>query len=342
MNMAYTYFLTALIPFVIALFLCIYVLPKFIKYGLRDYPERYPHEAHRAPLPYPAGVIIVPLIVLYCLYNSLLTPFIIPIIVLALYYFYDDKYRLKAHYGLIIQLMVSVYAVLYGAKITVIGHPFMNTNIDLSTIYGLSAMLSIVWIMGMMNALNFIDGSNNTSVGLSSIGFMVLAILSFMRPELYNDIHHTPVLLANLFFMGITMGMWYHMWSKKAILGDTGSQILGYLLAIMSVISGAKIATTLMVMALPILDTAVIIIRRVLLERTYPWKGDYNHIHHTLSKYIHERYQALIYMLLGLFYGLIAIFINDNSTQIIIVSVSLFVVFITLLSISYAHYKKWL
>lgn len=62
-------------------------------------------------------------------------------------------------------------------------------------------------------------------------------------------------------------GGFYFFWTKKIILGDTGSQTLGFLLAVMAIFSGAKIATTLLVLILPILDFFMVILRRLVIEK---------------------------------------------------------------------------
>jgi UDP-GlcNAc:undecaprenyl-phosphate GlcNAc-1-phosphate transferase len=133
-----------------------------------------------------------------------------------------------------------------------------------------------------------------------------LGLLILIKPELFLDQGQHILLSANFFLAGLCFGSWWLYFQGKILLGDSGSQTLGFLLAIMAIFSGAKIATTLLFLLLPLVDVAFSIWRR--------WKaggnifhGDTNHLHHLLKRKINEKTAVTSLLLLSFCFGLIAI-----------------------------------
>ncbi len=286
-----------------------FAVKKFPQWGFLDFPERY--GLTREKLPYPGGLIIFLLSLLLTFIHPQYLPLIPAIIILGLLSFWDDKKNISAISRLIIHISLAIYVFFMGVKIAFIGHPFQNTNIEiLENFPAIAFFITIFWILSIQNAMNWFDGIPGLTVGVSGVGFLTLAVLGIIRPELFLDPNHTPLTMANFYLGGICVGAFWYFWRNKIILGDTGSQVLGFLLAVMSIFSGAKIATTLLVLSLPILDFFWVIFRRLILEKRSPLKGDMKHIHHRISKKIEPQITTLLLVLFSALFGSASVFLT--------------------------------
>src|SRR5579884_649744 len=107
------------------------------------------------------------------------------------------------------------------------------------------------WMAGMMNVVNWIDGVDGLSTGVVGLTALFVTIISWTMGQ------HTIALLSAI-FTGAVFGFLPHNWNPaKIFMGDTGSQFLGLALAVLSIMGGAKVALALMVMGIPIMDTAL-------------------------------------------------------------------------------------
>ncbi|GCE30619.1 hypothetical protein KDA_61030 [Dictyobacter alpinus] len=113
------------------------------------------------------------------------------------------------------------------------------------------------WFVGMMNAINFIDGLDGLAAGIVSIVGLFITIISFQLGQ------YTIATLAAI-FTGAVAGFLPHNWNpSRMIMGDTGSQFLGLALAMISIMGGAKFALILMILGIPILDIAWVMLNRI-------------------------------------------------------------------------------
>lgn len=131
------------------------------------------------------------------------------------------------------------------------------------------------WMVGMMNTVNWIDGSDGLAGGVVAITGVFIAIISWrMRQD--------TIAILSAIFTGAVLGFLPHNWNPaKILMGDSGSHFLGLGLAVLSIIGGAKVALALMVMGLPIVNIAVVIINRIRQGRR-PWQYDSTHLHDRL------------------------------------------------------------
>lgn len=321
----------SLIGFVLSVIMTSLAIRYFPVLGLLDFPERYglSHEK----LPYPGGLILLLLALGIGVIDSAFLPVMLGAVIIGLISFYDDRYELSAKFRLLIQFLVAGFIYYVGIRINFIGNPLAETNIELWLDWPLvSLLITILWIVIIQNAMNWFDGISGLSVGVSGVGFLILGLLGMVRPELFFDLGHTSLTMVNFYLAGLCIGGFYFFWSKKIILGDTGSQVLGFLLAVMAIFSGAKIATTLLVLMLPILDFFIVIFRRVLVEKKSPLKGDLKHVHHNFSNRVGEQWASLILIVISLCLGLVAILFT-GMTKAIFLGIVLVLVIIMILSL---------
>jgi UDP-GlcNAc:undecaprenyl-phosphate/decaprenyl-phosphate GlcNAc-1-phosphate transferase len=154
--------------------------------------------------------------------------------------------------------------------------PFFETlNLPLA----IAMIFTIFWIVGMMNAVNWADGLDGLAGSITLIAAVILFLHTFFRPT--GDPQFTISLLA-IALAGAILGFLPWNWHPaRIIMGDTGAMFLGFALATISVVGGAKIATALLALGVPILDTAWVIVYRIMNGKS-PLYADRGHLHHRL------------------------------------------------------------
>jgi UDP-GlcNAc:undecaprenyl-phosphate GlcNAc-1-phosphate transferase len=281
-------------------FFCTWLSIKiFPKLKLLDFPRRY--NLKRERIPYPGGIFFV-LASIGLVFIDAQFWFLVPVIfLLGLISFIDDRRQLPAKLRLVLYVLLITTVIVLGVQIDFIGNPLTGTNILIPAF--LAIPITILWIIGLQQSMNWFDGLKGLSVGISGIGFLFMGILSVVRPELFWDPGHQSLMVALWALAGLCFGAWWWYWQGKILLGDTGSQVLGFLLGVMSIFSGAKIGTTLMILALPLLDLVVVIGRRVFVEKKSPFRGDQKHLHHLLRDKYGEKKSVVILLIGSIFFG---------------------------------------
>jgi UDP-GlcNAc:undecaprenyl-phosphate GlcNAc-1-phosphate transferase len=193
---------------------------------------------------------------------------------------WDDIMGMRPRNKFVAQIIVAGISLLYGFVIKDIENPFHRGDyIHFAAPW--NYVLSLIWYVGMMNAINFIDGLDGLLSGLTAISGTSLAIIavSHGHPEL-------ALVLAAL--VGGALGFLpFNFNPATIILGDSGALFIGYIFATVSIVGTSKTAFTisllipLVVLALPILDTLVTIVRRTSSGKKIT-EGDRGHFHHQL------------------------------------------------------------
>lgn len=143
-------------------------------------------------------------------------------------------------------------------------------------------VLTLFWLVGMMNTVNFLDGLDGLAPGVVTIAAILLAIWGsetrrFALPSIQPELIILPIALA-----GALLGFLVFNWNPARIfLGDSGSMFLGLALGALSIIGPAKLGTALIVLVIPILDVAWAIIRRGMRGKSF-LSGDKQHVYHRM------------------------------------------------------------
>ncbi len=142
--------------------------------------------------------------------------------------------------------------------------------------YLLAIAFTFFWIVGMMNAVNFMDGLDGLAGGVVVVACLVLFVASAVVQQ-QTTIAYLPLILgcAVLGFLP------FNFHPARIFMGDSGAMFLGFALGVISIIGGAKLATALLVLGVPIIDVAYVIIFRLLRGRS-PLQADRGHLHHRL------------------------------------------------------------
>jgi UDP-GlcNAc:undecaprenyl-phosphate/decaprenyl-phosphate GlcNAc-1-phosphate transferase len=220
----------------------------------------------------------------------------------------DDKYILPAKVKLCGQLIATLIVVFSGLKLEIISLPLIGT-VDLN-FFGY--LIAIIWIIGITNAINLMDGLDGLAAGLSTIAISSLMIISFLNGNIF---------LASicLILVASTLGfLIFNFYPAKIFMGDTGSLFLGFCISVLSLLSintEANLITLfvpIIVLAVPIIDTLFAIIRR-LINKQKITDPDKNHLHHCLLKIGNShRTSVLIIYTFGLAFGVSAILLTAN------------------------------
>lgn len=185
----------------------------------------------------------------------------------------DDRLALAPVPKLFLQVLAAVLIPLGGIYIYNIRNPF-GVTIQFNDF---APLLTVVWVLLVTNTVNYLDGVDGLASGIGFIAALALAALAAL-PEVNQPA--TAVLSALL--AGAIFGFLpYNFPSAKLFLGDTGAQFIGYMLAVFALVSGGKVATLALVLAIPILDVAWVSARRILAGSS-PFKPDLLHLHHRL------------------------------------------------------------
>jgi UDP-GlcNAc:undecaprenyl-phosphate GlcNAc-1-phosphate transferase len=187
----------------------------------------------------------------------------------------DDTFQPRARWQLLGQLALAGLAVAAGITVTSLNNPFGPGNIILSEPYAIG--FSMLWIVGMINSINFIDGLDGLSSGIALIAAATLGLISMT-----TAVGQPFIAILCFALAGSLLGfLRWNFHPATIFIGTSGVMFVGYTLAVLSILGSAKVAVALLVLGVPILDTFWIIVRRLVGGRS-PFTPDRGHIHHRL------------------------------------------------------------
>ena len=193
----------------------------------------------------------------------------------------DDIISLRAWTKFLIQILAAVIAVLHGVVINVVSNPNVFSSQEAIVLGWLAIPLTVLWIVGITNSVNLIDGLDGLAVGVSTISSVTMLVIALLVAD-------APVALVLAALAGACIGfMPYNLNPAKIFMGDTGALLLGYVLATMSVMGLFKFyavvsfAVPLLALAVPLFDTIFAFCRRMLKGQS-PFHPDRGHFHHRL------------------------------------------------------------
>ncbi|MGN1345555.1 MAG: MraY family glycosyltransferase, partial [Eubacteriales bacterium] len=284
---------------------------------------------HKKPIPRIGGLAIylsfALTTVIFCELSQELFTIWIGGAILVILGILDDIYRLRAWIKLIVQIGVAIFAVFNGCVID---------HVNLGGVYVqfgiLSAPLTVLWIAGLTNAINFIDGLDGLACGVSAISSLSLLAVVVLQGDFTSAII-CAILVGSCFgFLPFNQN------PARIFMGDTGALFLGYTLAVMSVHGVFKLHTVLAflipfaIFALPIFDTMFAIFRRILSGKS-PFAPDRGHIHHRLIDmgFTQKESVKILYAICGIL-GLVAVFCTEAMFDTMRVSKALLIAVIAL------------
>jgi UDP-GlcNAc:undecaprenyl-phosphate GlcNAc-1-phosphate transferase len=305
--------------------------------GVLDRPNSA-HKSHKNPVPYLGGVAIIigVVIVSYIALISnkftwnnfwLATSILGPAVVMGLVGLWDDIKSLNPLPRFIGQSIAGVFVAIILILNDNIGNPTGVTALD--------AAITVLWIVGICNSINFFDNLDGGAAGTVAITAISLTYLAITGNQYF-------IAALSIVVAGSTLG--FLIWNRapaRIYMGDAGALFLGLLIATLTVRfkpstddSISSFAIPLLLLAIPILDTTVAVFSR-LRRKVSPFQGGKDHLSHRLVRYgLSRKVSAITLWLLSALYGLFAVLIsmqNFNSEILVVLVAS--VIWISLLAL---------
>jgi UDP-GlcNAc:undecaprenyl-phosphate GlcNAc-1-phosphate transferase len=204
--------------------------------------------------------------------------------------FLDDKFKLAPRWQIVWPTLAAVVVIGSGVGINYITNPLGGT-VDLNNwekilfwwngipykITLFADLFTFIWLMGMMYTTKFLDGLDGLVSGVSTIGAVIIFFVSLMA-----EVAQPETATLAIIFAGACAG--FLLWNfnpAKIFLGEGGSLFIGFMLGVLSIIAGGKIATVLLIMGLPILDAFLVLLQRLATKRSLVL-ADTKHLHFRL------------------------------------------------------------
>ncbi|MGO9178872.1 MAG: glycosyltransferase family 4 protein [Candidatus Limnocylindrales bacterium] len=193
----------------------------------------------------------------------------------AVFGFVDDRFDLRARWQFLAQAVLALVAIVSGMTIGFVNNPFGSGIISITGVFALG--FTAFWIIGMVNAINWIDGLDGLSTGIAMIAALTLGGISLTATPT-----QPVVAILCLTMAGSLAGFLpWNFHPARIFVGTTGVFLIGYTLAVLSLLGTAKVAVALLVLGVPIIDAFWIIVRR-LARGASPFAPDRGHLHHRL------------------------------------------------------------
>ena len=221
----------------------------------------------------------------------------------------DDRLELRAAPQYVAQALVAFIAIAFMVFIERVMNPFTNSIFVFP--YALVIILTVVWIMGMINTINFLDGLDGLAGGVGAIVSAVLAV------HMLREGQHSVALLP-LALLGATLGFLpFNFYPARVFMGSSGSWVLGYAIATLGIAAGAKLATVLLVLSIPIVDVAWLIISRFRAGQSIG-QADRRHLHYRLLDLgLSHRQVVLLYYGYCIAFGGAALLIQSRMLKLV-------------------------
>ncbi|MFH1252835.1 MAG: MraY family glycosyltransferase [Candidatus Uhrbacteria bacterium] len=318
-----------LAPYFLAAFFLSLLLTKVVRYlatrfKIIDEPN-CPRKIHQKPVPLLGGAAIfvsLAAVVFFLLLKTEYltsgeigwpeyTGFFLGGLVLMIGGFLDDKFSLPPKFSIVAPILAAGLAVAFGIQVEKLTNPFGGI-IYLAAWQ--SDVLVFVWLLTVIYTTKFLDGLDGLATGIGSIGTLMIMLLSLTVAYFQPD-----VALLSAVALGTLFGFLVFNFQPASIfLGEGGSTFIGYLIGVLAVISGGKLATALLVIGIPLVDIIFVIIRR--------WRrsglksivrGDREHLHHKLLEVgFSDHGVVFFYYALAGGFGVLTLFLQSKEKLI--------------------------
>jgi UDP-GlcNAc:undecaprenyl-phosphate GlcNAc-1-phosphate transferase len=301
------------------------------KLGILDIPKD-DRKVHKEPIPYLGGAAIYASAIFTMLIFSELDKTSVSIMiggtVVFLIGLIDDINDISPKLKLAGQIIAAMIAVYGGAKINYITNPIPGYNVIYLEHF--ATPISILWIVGITNTINLVDGLDGLASGVAAISASTMMFMASISGFDY-------ILLECAVIAGSSLGFLpYNFNPAKIFMGDTGSLFLGYMLAVISILGFLKTVTLaaiiimVLVLGIPLFDTFFAIVRRIRNKKPI-MEADRGHVHHRLlAKGFTQRQTVLILYIVSILFGAAAIFFSDSEPlegSLVIGAVSIIIVY---------------
>lgn len=325
---------------------CTWLARRFaVHFGILDRPDSE-RKKHRRPIPLLGGVALfvsfwalVAFVALYAkpygitLLNHKLWAVFCGSVILMVLGICDDKRSLSPWLRLGITALAVLVTILGGLHLDKVTNPFGGVltleSGRIATPWGpffaVADVLVFVWLMGMMYTTKLLDGLDGLATGVVAIGSLIIFCLTMTKAFYQPNVGLLALILA-----GCCLGFLLFNFSSATIfLGEAGSLFIGFMLGVLAIISGGKVATAFLVLAVPILDVLRVMYLRFRHGQSV-FKGDRRHLHFALlDKGLSERQVVLFFYLTAAVFGSAALFLQTSGKLLALGAILLVMVLAT-------------
>lgn len=320
--------ITAIISFLASIALTPLVKKFAIYIGAVDKPNQ--RKVHERIMPRLGGLAIyVSMLIGFAIMqpNSEYTwPLLIGATIIVLTGMLDDRFEISPKVKLLGQIIAASIVIFMGAGVQV---EFINLPFGATVYLGyLSIPFTLLWIVGITNAINLIDGLDGLAAGVSSIVLITISAMAIILN--YNPF----VVMAASILLASTLGfLVYNFHPAKIFMGDTGALLLGFMISVISILGFKNITVfslvlPIIILGVPISDTLFAIIRRIVNKKPLS-APDKSHLHHCLLRLgFSHRQTVLIIYAMSAFFGIAAVILSKSTLwgATLIITIVLFVV----------------
>lgn len=336
-----TFFIAIFLSFIVSTIITPIVRNFFIKRGWVEDPTKKDKKTHNATalttIPRGGGIPIF----LSILFSSLLLlpldkhliGILIGALITLLIGIWDDLKDISPLIRFFTNVLAALIIVGSGIGISFISNPFSGGVIDLSflkinfdffgshSIWVISDLLAVIWIVWCMNIVGWATGVDGQLPGFTAIAAFFIGILGFRYS---SDITQWSVIILSGAVCGAYLGFLpYNFFPQTIMPGYSGKSLAGFFLAVLSILSGAKLATLIFLLAVPMTDAIYTIIRRLIHHQPI-YLGDGQHFHHQLLKKGWSRRSiALLYWAFSLVLGFLSLFLNSSQKVYVFIGFAL-------------------
>lgn len=286
--------MTLVFSFIIAMFVTMVLIPPLMKFagwsGLLDYPGK--RKVHSHAIPRVGGVAMmigaVAPIIIWLTPDREVISYLFGIGIILMFGVWDDLKNIDYRLKFVGQFAATLVVVFYG-NVLITSVPFYD-SVQLSSY--ISIPLTIVFLVGITNAINLADGLDGLAGGTTLLSIGVIAILAYIA-------NGDTVVVISLSVLGCILGfLRFNTYPARIFMGDSGSQFLGFSAGVLAILLSQSVNTAIspvlpiLILGLPILDTTMVFSQRIY-EKRSPFEADKNHIHHRLLALGFDHYEAV-------------------------------------------------
>ncbi|MFJ7728266.1 glycosyltransferase family 4 protein [Neobacillus sp. NPDC097160] len=302
-------YITLILCFMCSILLTPFVKKLAFKIGATDKPNQ--RKVHQKIMPRLGGLAIYLSFIIGMLVlrpgGDYTLPIIVGSMIIVITGILDDMMELSAKVKFIAQIAAAAVVVIWGG----IDVDFINVPFGGKIEFGyLSVPLTIIWIVGITNAINLIDGLDGLAAGVSSIALITISGMAVIMGDGFVTAIASIVLASTLGFLI------YNFHPAKIFMGDTGALFLGYMISVLSLLGFKNVTiisfiVPIIILGVPISDTFFAILRRIVNKKPLS-APDKSHLHHCLlrSGFTHRQTVLIIYAMAA-FFGLAAIIFSQ-------------------------------
>ena len=217
----------------------------------------------------------------------------------------DDRYDLRARWQIIGQFLIALIPIAFGLRIAFISNPLGAGDLLFPDAIALG--VTIFWTLGMQNSMNFIDGLDGLSGGISLFAAVTLGVIALPT---------SPLLAALSFTLaGALAGfLRFNFYPASIYMVTSGVLAVAYALAVLALLGTAKVAAALLILGVPIIDALFVIVGRIAAGRS-PYTPDESHIHRRLLSYgFSHRGSVLVLYALTAALSILALLLTGSAT----------------------------